>query len=503
MEDKVAQLWSYCEQLKITWVHYLSTFFGIIFLRIFLENYSSPHLSGDYTSVLTTFAHYPSFYAAVFLSLNLIIYFFTRKKVQDILKISLLFSPVLLLPPLFDLVITQGRGWQLAYIFQGFPELIFSFFTFFGNLYDPGISLGMRVEVLLILIGLFVFIYYQKKQLVNAFFAAFITYCVFYIYFALPSFSSKLMQLGTLIYQEELNLVMARIFWLIIVAQVLLLWYFTQPKIFKAWMKNLRWERIIYYCSIAGLGIYYAGGLTGDYLSLIICALVLAINFWLAVGVNDLADIKGDRISNPERPLVKEKISTAEQKFINLGLFFFLITGALLLNYLVFILMLLYQFIYYIYSAPPLRLKRCLGISSVLVGLNAVLVFMAGFFLVSELEFHDFPMAMFWLLLIIYSLIVNVKDIKDEAGDKADHIKTIITVFGLIKGKKIIAYLSILALLLVALAVHYWLIYLFSLVFAGIIYRLITRKNYQESKLFQAYFVYFIGLLLFLVIHRL
>ncbi len=525
------------EKQKFSWWHYLLTFFAIVLIRIFLENFSSLERTGFFTSGPTIFLHYPLFYFSIFLSFNLLLYYFLKIPLKKIFRLTLIFFPIIWLPPLFDLFITLGKGFRMAYLFQPSQELIKSFFSFFGPFYEPGLSPGIRLEVLIVLIGIFILVFSLTKNFLKSLLAFLIAYLIFFLYLSFPSLFSSLLanpknwheiisflknsfsqsylqsihtllpfsQDQTSVFKEQFNILMSRIWWLTILIQTIIIFYLVNKKVFLAWLKNLRWLRVFHYWFLAIVGIFLSYKLISfhlpnwiDFLALIIFFLLIAFNFWLAVGINDIFDLEIDKISNRERPLVKGEIKPQEQVAINFGLLAFLLSGAVLLNYFVFVLLLLFQLIYYLYSSFPLRLKRHFLFSSILLSLNALIIIMAGFYLVSlNQRLTAFPRGFILPLLFVYSLAVNVKDIKDISGDKQAGIKTIPVIFGEENGKKIIALLVAIAVIFIPIFLQEKILSYLALFFAVLFYYFITRKNYCEAPIFYFYFLYGLIFLLY------
>jgi 4-hydroxybenzoate polyprenyltransferase len=116
---------------------------------------------------------------------------------------------------------------------------------------------------------------------------------------------------------------------------------------------------------------------------------------------------------------------------------------------------------------------------------------MAGFYFIAQVqELSAFPKYILATILLGFALGVNIKDIKDYEGDRADGIKTIPVVFGMEWGKRIIAVLAALALIIVALMTKFRGIAIASLIFSVIFFFLIIRKDYEERPIFSAFFCY-------------
>lgn len=150
----------------------------------------------------------------------------------------------------------------------------------------------------------------------------------------------------------------------------------------------------------------------------------------------------------------------------NIILFLLAIISALIINYHIMVFILAFNAIYFLYSSPPLKLKKFPIVNPFLVALNSLIVVMIGFFTVMPFaQLREFPAKMAFLIIIFYTLIANIKDIKDVESDKKTGIKTLPVIFGEEKGKFICGVLFFIAFL----AIPIFLGKMFLLVPAAII----------------------------------
>jgi 4-hydroxybenzoate polyprenyltransferase len=226
--------------------------------------------------------------------------------------------------------------------------------------------------------------------------------------------------------------------------------------------------------------------------------LFLAILFaWLfAVWENDEIDVEIDKISNQNRPLVEKEESLSKEEWKNLKYVFLVcsLCFAFLNGLYSFVFILLFIFIYHIYSTPPLHLKRFLGISSLLIAINALLAVWMGFFMVAGTEnLRSFPAKYILGILLIFLLVENVKNIKDIEGDRKEGIRTIPVILGEKKGKLVMGFCLLLGTVLVPFIFYLNLYTLCAGIFFGLILFLLTnKKNFNEKLIFLVYFIYVI-----------
>ncbi len=184
-------------------------------------------------------------------------------------------------------------------------------------------------------------------------------------------------------------------------------------------------------------------------------ALCMALTWQFTAMINDYYDIDIDKFVHPDRPLITGKISS--DRFLQLaviagGISAFL---SLLIGILPFILNLTFIIAALLYSIPPIRLKnRIFGY--VCVGWASVVAFLTGIYSPvawrSELHWFStttprnipfFPdIAVISLILFsVLSISPYINAIADYEGDKEGGVKSIYTIYGLEKGKKIVSIL--------------------------------------------------------------
>ncbi len=504
---------------------------GIIFIRTFLENFSSPFVLGGFFPPYTLFVHYVYFYFSILFSIIILLYLFTETSLNDLFVLAIKLFPIVWLPPIFDMAITKGKGWQMAYIFADPTTLLKDFFTFFGELKWAGSTPGMRIEIFAILLFTYLFILHKTSSKIKAALGMLCNYIILFIHLAFPSFlmifykdtySNTFFFLDKIytgsffesqqsfsvisenqtylaILEQSFDIFMSRIFWIIVFVQLFILLFIYSKKIFIAWIKNSRLERVIYYAVIAILGmVIYSQTATKtfssnftDILAILIFFLLIATNFWLAVIVNDFVDVDIDKISNKTRPLITKAITDKELIAIASILAILTLAGILVLNYITLLMLLFFQFTYFIYSSYPLHLKQNFFTASSVLGLNALLIAMGGFFLISaDQNLKAFPLAFIWIIFIGFFLISNIKDIKDYSGDKLGNIYTLPVLFGEKFGKLIISISCSIFLIVFTLILKNYRLLSISILASFFLIYFINKKHYQEYKIFLLFFVY-------------
>lgn len=511
--------------------------FGIVILRAFFENFSSPNPADYFFSWKDTYLEFPLYYFSVFLSFGLLIYFFTKKSLNKILNFEIKIFLFALFPPLIDLVVTNGKGLPMAYIVtepQNFFSAFFKTLNPFGFL---GITPGIHFAAYFILLFISLFIYKETKSKLKSVLSIVVGYSLLFSYaiipslMALPQFVQNDTLPATAAYESTLkrswivttdeqtkgilealqpfdarefqNEVTTQIFFLSIILQLIIFLYIFKPTFFTAIKNDFRASRILYWFVVASIGITINQRLFGNVnfsntiniISLLLFFTLIALNIWLAVTINDFEDVTIDEISNPDRPLAKKVVSETEWKNFQAALVVLVIFGNAIMNHAVGFLLILAQMCYYLYSARPLRLKKHFFTSSILIGIASVAIAMSGFYLVSsDQHFSAFPTQAVFIIGISYAILSNFKDIKDFKGDKHENIRTIPVVFGLKRSKQIIAALFSLVIISVPLMMDAYSLMPFSLCASIFLFYLFTKKEYQEKYILLTFFLYMLAL---------
>ena len=305
---------------------------------------------------------------------------------------------------------------------------------------------------------------------------------------------------------EEDIIVMTQILFTVILAAIWFLRY--DLKKGKALLKNLRFTRSFHYIImvIMGISLYFYDMRETDVFILIkimgmLCAIFFACQF--SAVVNDIFDIECDRISNKDRPLITGVLDKSEYLKVGVVYLAFALLFAIWVSDTCFMITLVFIAMYFIYSVPPFRLKRFFPISSMIIGIQALLAFLLGqMSLETEgVQTFIYP-SILWLIFLAFMLSSNIKDLKDIEGDRHCGVYSLPIIFGEVKARQIIACLVFLSYLIVPLFLYPMfyksIILILSFLFGLANYFYIKRKNAQEKIIFYIYFMYTFMMLLFL-----
>jgi len=511
------------ENQKITLNNWLIGFLSIVFLRLLLESFSSKmNFFQKYSSII----HATGFFFFWILVIVLLLYIFTKEKIEKISKLALFAFLIILLPPIVDLIVTGGKGGiRMHYIdLINQPKNVLDFLKLFGKFIFYGYqgiffvgkhpdylniesltnNYGIRIQANLIILGIIWYIFLKTKNS----FKALLSFLLFHFIFLaqnIPSFYFYNFRSSYLNPSFDHHCVFFS-WYFICICFLSLIWFFVYNKNqCLSLLKNLRITRTLQNIAMLGFGLYLArinfSKLQFQDWMLIIVAFLSLLFYWLAaIGYNDISDEKEDKISNPDRPLCQNKFSQEEMK--NLSNIFLIISylSAFLVGYFFLIFIFMRSLLGYLYNNYPFKLKRFPFLASSTKSLAYLFTIYAGFLINNSNSFFNFPKKLAWFIFFAFTLGVNIKDIKDYEGDKSAKIYTIPVIFGLDRGKKIIAVLTSIPFFLVPIFfLKNFNKLIFPSVLTGIlIYWLIIRKNYNEKLIFLIYFIY--GIFLSIVI---
>ncbi len=211
---------------------------------------------------------------------------------------------------------------------------------------------------------------------------------------------------------------------------------------------------------------------------------VIAGLIWAGTALfNDFYDVEIDRISNPNRPLIKGIISSKEVIFWAFCAYLLAILLVELAGdrFCKFIVM-FFVFLGFSYSANPIRLRRSGVIGSFIIGAAGALAFIGGSASQYAVSKEGILIAVVMGVLISASTVA--KDFKDMKGDQRAEIRTLPVILGYDLALKVmmvsVAVSYIFAMLPYFLGFYAWKTSP-GVIFAGILNLLILGKLFDKG----------------------
>lgn len=373
-------------------------------------------------------------------------------------------------PPILDKMIFGDRTFWSFYELDGVQGLIRRFFTFFGDTPDIGITYGVRIEVALMTTGMTLYSFFRKRKVLHALRTGLLTYLAFFILGTFPSYVAipvVAVEKGLFGVSEldiarttlaptpflgadpadprmSLSLRMSIVYAILSLSAAALFLFRTDPKVFRALAGNLRVPQAVWHGGLFLLGAGFAvifedASLPSDFFEVagMILLVIATESAWFAsVIVNDFADRAIDRKTNRNRPLPAGTVP--EPLYRNIGILAFAssLFFAGIVSMKAMLLLLAYQALAFLYSAPPFRLKRIPVVASLLSAVAGVVVLIAGFSALAPLsDLSPIPPAILVFLGIAYAATLPLKDFKDIEGDRKDGVYTLPVILGTERAK--------------------------------------------------------------------
>lgn len=174
---------------------------------------------------------------------------------------------------------------------------------------------------------------------------------------------------------------------------------------------------------------------------------------------------------------------------------YFLILYSLSIAYCInmsfFLIMGLINFVAFLYSNQPFRLKKHIFLSYFTLGFIALFTFYLGVAVYMEQLFFKYtPLFLSLTIFFSISVISQIKDIKDFSGDRQFGINNFMTLTNFNTGKNIISIQILIIALIIPIYYRFYDLLIFSILTSSILMFLLIYKKFFEKLLFFLYFVF-------------
>jgi 4-hydroxybenzoate polyprenyltransferase len=440
----VNEFFNNIKSIKFNLGAFFISLLSIIYIRTFFEDlFESKHLIApmdNFYDNSVELLHVTFSWISVFLSALLIINLFDKDKIENSAKIVLSFFPIIIIVPFLDMFVFQSG--EILYE-TNFDNFWFKYLNLFDYTHHfNGVTSGVRIEIFLIVILSFFYVYTATSKFRNALFASLLLYTMIFFYGYLPAFYNKIF----LTHYDQIieygvtpgkSIIQFNFYSYIPVLLLLIILLFRKIEKKYTYMiyDSFRIERLSIYIGIFLFGFFLSAKRSFieyevfniyDMLKLFSALLSISFAFAYATVLNNIYDIDIDKISNKTRALVLYDIDIKIYKqYQNILLFFAFCFAVAVNSEFVFIIGATIA-LSYVYSAKPLRIKRFVFISSLLLSFIAVFVFLAGINVINgNVAFLDFQKKYLFALFLFYFAAVHLKDIKDIQADTQFGILTL------------------------------------------------------------------------------
>jgi len=413
-----------------------------------VRNYLELALMGQSVEPLLL-AHYSLFYFGLALSLVLLLHALTGRELLYVLRLVFPGMILLLLPPVLDATVFAGITFYDYLPTGSAADALHAYLTWFGPITDKGVTPGMRVEIAVATLAVFVFVHAHTRSLARGLVGAWLAYSLLFAWVALPIFIELPVQaMGG--HWERDAAAETRLVALLCALLVVVAFARQRRELFLVLLGDMRWLRVLHYelCFVLGLGL--SAGAAASYttpvdfaLRVTLGALAVVFAWTFAVINNNLFDVELDRINAPQRPLVTGAVDVVRYTRTGWGALALALGLALAVHPAALLMMLLFCLGYHVYSSPPLRLKENCAVSKFVIGLNSVACVALGAGLASGRP--DTPLALSLAVFVWFSLGAHLIDLKDVPGDRAAGIRNLSTMLGQERAQRFIGVAALAA----------------------------------------------------------
>ena len=352
------------EEGREPFVYTLLTFFTAITFRNFFEI-----LSSRARFSLQAFWHYDLSYIALALSLILVFQLFEGRGFVKTARIVLPGFLILNLVPLFDFVWSHGQGIPILYMEGPAARLFYRYLSFFGSLKQMGVTIGMRIEIGLVVIFSFIYMYQKTSLLIRSLLFSWSIYTLLFVYCAFPFWVHTFLRIFNASYQEP-NIALSAFFIFLICFLGGGCFFFCERKTILPAVRPIKPFLLLGYEFMYFVGLIYGDHCSGVPLQteIVLTALVMMLGIffsWLFEVLNNPVHAKGARPTAFHKTLSLASASAALAAGASAGPFSFYC-----------ILMLLCSSV--IYLMPPVSLWRFPVISRIPVAINTLTLILAG-----------------------------------------------------------------------------------------------------------------------------
>lgn len=468
------------EAFQYHWAPIMLTAYGIGVCRAFLEFY----IYKDYPPFMHEIfgLHYPLSFIEIAMMVSIPLSYIAGYKYDKTFKVALSMLVIILLPPVIDAFVYGIGSRKILYLPFTNNQLEQFIDAVFRRKYCDYISVGQLVVVHSIALFASIFTWFATKGVMRSVLSWIFVLIIIYFYAVLPSLLLEISSdinntIRSYIGIEQISgTVSFGIFdtpqkfevaftLIVLPALALLALYIQTPSMFKIIIRSMRSFRLFHYVGMFVLGIIISAKEMGgidmllgspyNLIAIIVMMQGVGSAFCCAVWVNNLYDCAIDKHhKNHQNAIAKGEVSTKLAIGISLSYGIFAMLCATTVGEHMLILVMVMLAMQFIYSAPPLRIRRYFPASLLTIGVINVLVVQAGYILLLGNNLILMPIRFILGIGLGLSLIASFKDVKDRYGDGINSIKTLMTLFSEKTGRILTAFFVCLGTLVLVFTFH-------------------------------------------------
>lgn len=232
---------------------YIFLFFAILVLRLALEFFSSSRLFTFFDVM-----HIGLWFVFIVTAFLLQLHLFSGENIVKVSKLVITFFTIALTAPIIDLLVSGGHGAKMNYLsINSVKDILWAYITIGGSSLTRGATIGIRIEIVLLVIACFNYVYTKQKSILKGIISAISIYTILFLSGTIPFLLGNIVNKFNLQYQPDdqstllLLLVLDLMFLFLIVVRK------TATKVFEL-LKQAPWGVIISTLPILFMGALLA-----------------------------------------------------------------------------------------------------------------------------------------------------------------------------------------------------------------------------------------------------
>lgn len=184
------------ENYPLALTRYIALFIALLSIRLCLEFYANHRLFNANDAL-----HIGLWFNFIVLAFILQLHFFSKTPIEKIIKLVVCCFSIALSAPIIDLIVSQGKFSKMNYLsINSSSDFIKAYFSIGGASLTRGATIGIRIEIILLVIASFNYIYIRTDNLKRAILGTFSIYTVLFLTGVIPFFIGQVNALFGLTY---------------------------------------------------------------------------------------------------------------------------------------------------------------------------------------------------------------------------------------------------------------------------------------------------------------
>lgn len=182
LQEKFKLAASFLENSNTGLINYIFLFLAILVFRLCLEFFANQKLFTLYDVI-----HIGLWFLFIVLAFIFQLQFFSKVSFDKLLKLAIPCFSIALLAPIIDIIVSHGKFAKMNYLsIHSVSDFFFSYFTVGGSNLTRGATIGIRIEIILLMIASFNYIWIKRSNILIAVLGSLSIYTVLFLSGTIP-----------------------------------------------------------------------------------------------------------------------------------------------------------------------------------------------------------------------------------------------------------------------------------------------------------------------------